>query len=65
MMYFDVPSSKMQVEQSNKVLNSSNGAFSLRFVCPHVYQNASVRLHQCLQMFCAWLQHIAELQRNT
>ena len=35
MMFFDVPSSKMQEERSNKVLNSSNGPFSVTFVCPH------------------------------
>ena len=35
MMYFDVPSSKMQEQRSNKVLNSNNGSFSLTFVCPH------------------------------
>ena len=35
MMYFDVPSSKMQDERSNKVLSSSNGRFSVTFVCPH------------------------------
>ena len=29
MMYFNVLSSKMHEEQSNKVLNSSNGPFSL------------------------------------
>ena len=38
MMYFDVPSSKMQEEQSNKVLGASNGPFSLAFVCPHTCQ---------------------------
>ena len=26
----------MQEEQSNKVLNSSNGPFCVRFVCPHI-----------------------------
>ena len=33
MMYFDVPSSKMQDRGSNKVLNSSTSPFSLAFVC--------------------------------
>ena len=34
MVYFDVLSSKMQEEQSNKVLHSSTGPFSIAFVCP-------------------------------
>ena len=38
MMYFDVPSSKMPEERSNKVLNASNGPFSLAVVCPHTCQ---------------------------
>ena len=32
MVYFDVLSSKMQEERSNKVLHSSTGPFSLAFV---------------------------------
>ena len=49
MMYFDVPSLKMQEERSNKVLNSSNGPFSLTFVCRGLgYRNLSVPVHQCL-----------------
>ena len=38
MMYFDVPSSKMPEERSNRVLNASNGPFCLAFVCPHTCQ---------------------------
>ena len=41
MMYFDVPSSKIQEERSNKVLNSSNGPFSVTFVCPHTCHKKS------------------------
>ena len=35
MVHFDVVSSKMQEQHSNKVLKSSNGPFFLAFVCPH------------------------------
>ena len=38
MMYFDVPSSKMPEQRSNKVLDASNGPLSLAFVCPHTCQ---------------------------
>ena len=43
MMYFDVPSSKMQERGSNKVFTSTNGPFSLTFVDSHaLYRNVSV-----------------------
>ena len=52
MMYLDVLSSKMHEERSNKVLNSSDGPFSLTFVCPGLgYRNLSVPVHQCLSCF--------------
>ena len=52
MMYFDVLRSKMHDERSNKVLNYSNGPFSLTFVCPSLgYRNLSVPIHQCLSCF--------------
>ena len=52
MMYFDVLSTKMHKEQSNKVLNSSISPFSLTFVCLGLgYQNLSLLVHQCLSRF--------------
>ena len=46
MMAFNVPSSKMQEEQSNKVVNSSNGQFSLAFVCPGLQRICHVNSQQ-------------------
>ena len=48
MMYSDVPSSKMHEERSNKVLNSSNGPFSLTFIEACQYQSTSACRFSCI-----------------
>ena len=52
MIFYDVLSSKMQQQRSNKMLNSSNGPFSGTFPCRGFrYQNFLVPVHRCLSCF--------------